>query len=210
MKPTETLAENTSELDLQQYWEKAMPYAEYRALLQEQAENGQTSGPKQTEALINYTQLNDRRSRRWEKRFKVDEGLQSQLEKLNKPQRWLVLNESWCGDAAHTVPLMQKLAELTDKIEVRVLWRDENLELMDAYLSQGTRGIPKLLVLNEEDEVAGEWGSRPEPLHQLVQEAKDENGKLPADFKEEIQKWYNQDKGLTTVQELEALLFSLE
>ena len=117
-----------------------------------------------------------------------------------------MLNESWCGDAAHTLPVMEKIANASEQVELKVLWRDENLELMDRFLSHGTRGIPKLLVFDEQGELLGEWGSRPEPLHQWVQESKDSQGKLPAGFKEDIQKWYNADKGKTTAQELTDLL----
>jgi len=198
--------ESTQETDLNFYWDKALPYTEYRKALSEQAEKGQTSGPNQSEALVEYTRLNDRRSKRWEKKFELEPGQRERFEALKSPQRWLVLNESWCGDAAHTLPVMEKIANASEQVELKVLWRDENLELMDRFLSHGTRGIPKLLVFDEQGELLGEWGSRPEPLHQWVQESKDSQGKLPAGFKEDIQKWYNADKGKTTAQELTDLL----
>lgn len=198
--------ETSEALNLNTYWEKAQSYAEYRDTLRTQAENGQTSGPTQSESLVEYTRLNDRRSKRWEKRFHLEASQREHLEALKTPQRWLVLNESWCGDAAHTLPVMEKMAEASEQIELKVLWRDENLELMDRYLSHGTRGIPKLLVFDEQGELLGEWGSRPAPLHQFVQDSKDEEGKIPAGVKEEIQQWYNADKGRTTAQELTDLL----
>jgi len=198
--------ETSQALNLNSYWEKAQSYADYREALRTQAENGQTSGPTQSESLVEYTRLNDRRSKRWEKRFHLEGAERERLQALKSPQRWLVLNESWCGDAAHTVPVMAKMAEASEQIELKVLWRDENLELMDQYLSHGTRGIPKLLVFDEQGELLGEWGSRPAPLHQIVQDSRDEKGKIPAGVKEEIQQWYNADKGRTTAQELTDLL----
>jgi hypothetical protein len=198
--------ETSEELDLNTYWEKALSYADYRETLKTQAENGQTSGPNQSESLIEYTRLNDRRSKRWEKKFQLETSERDRLQTIQSPQRWLVLNESWCGDAAHTLPVMEKIAEATDKLELKVLWRDENLELMDRYLSHGTRGIPKLLILDEQGELLGEWGSRPAPLHQFVQESRDKEGNIPAGVKEDIQQWYNADKGRTTAQELSELL----
>lgn len=200
--------ETSEELDLNTYWDKALSYAEYREVLKAQAESGQTSGPAQSESLIEYTHLNNRRSKRWEKKFQLEAAERERLQTLKAPQRWLVLNESWCGDAAHTLPVMEKIAEATEQIELKVLWRDENLELMDRFLSHGTRGIPKLLVFNEQGTLLGEWGSRPAPLHQFVQDSRDKAGKIPAGVKEEIQQWYNADKGRTTAKELSDLLVS--
>jgi len=103
--------ETSQALNLNSYWEKAQSYADYREALRTQAENGQTSGPTQSESLVEYTRLNDRRSKRWEKRFHLEGAERERLQALKSPQRWLVLNESWCGDAAHTVPVMAKMAE---------------------------------------------------------------------------------------------------
>ena len=195
-------------LEFGEYWEVAMPYSQYRDILKRQAENGETSGSVQSEALIEYTRLNERRTARWEKKLELPPAALSQLNDLGSHQHWLVLNESWCGDAAHSVPVMNRFAELSDHIELKVLWRDEHLELMDQYLSGGTRGIPKLLIFDQDFALLAEWGSRPAPLQLQVDEVKSKHGKVPAEFKEVIQKWYNKDKGQTTAMELSELLFT--
>lgn len=202
----EDASKNKSELSLKDYWELAMPYSTFRELLRVQSLNGSTSGDLQSDALIDYTRLNDRRTARWEKRLDLPELVLNSIRALRTKQNWLVLNESWCGDAAHSLPVMNRFAELSEYIELRVLWRDQHLDLMDRYTSGGSRGIPKLLILNENFELTGEWGSRPRPLQEQVDQVKSEFGKIPAEFKETIQQWYNKDKGLTTANELIQLL----
>ncbi|HEX9109339.1 MAG TPA: thioredoxin family protein, partial [Longimicrobiales bacterium] len=52
-------------------------------------------------------------------------------------RRWhlLVLSEDWCGDAVNTVPVVARLAELSGTMELRLLARDQNPDLMDSHLS---------------------------------------------------------------------------
>ena len=58
---------------------------------------------------------------------------------------WLILTEAWCGDAAQNIPTIEKIARENDRIKTLYLLRDENLELMDKYLTGGARAIPKLI-----------------------------------------------------------------
>ena len=83
------------------------------------------------------------------------------------PGRWhlLVLVEDWCGDAVNTVPHLARLAELSPNIDLRVLGRDANPDLMDAHLApSGARAIPVVIALDETFDERGWWGSRPGEL----------------------------------------------
>ena len=183
--------------------EKAISYEDYRSLVTSLAEDGKSTGPTQSENLTNYTVLNNRRMKRLDKTLKIKEEEVTKIQSLSKKVSWLVLTESWCGDAAQTMPVMQKVSSLNEHIDFKVLLRDENLELMNRFLINGTLAIPKLIMVDPDTaEVLGEWGSRPSPATKMVTDFKEENGGLTPEFKQDLQVWYNKDKGQSTVKDL--------
>ncbi|WP_299116269.1 thioredoxin family protein [uncultured Winogradskyella sp.] len=183
--------------------EKSMSYAEYRTLVSELTENNSTTGLEKTEALVNYTALNDRRMKRWDKTVKLSEDAKTTVENSNRKMTWLVLTESWCGDAAHIMPVINKVAELNDNIDYKVVLRDENEALMNAFLTNGGKSIPKLIMIdNDSNEVIDTFGPRPSVATELVNDYKAEHGQLTPEFKEDLQRWYNKDKGQSTLEDL--------
>lgn len=118
------------------------------------------------------------------------EGLQSILEKWNVPEadlpfwrkvkqenlRVIVLTEDWCGDAMLNVPILLKIADKA-AMDVRMLLRDQNLELMDQYLTNGTsRAIPIFIFIDVEGNERAVWGPRAETAQNYVDQ---EREKLP-------------------------------
>lgn len=185
----------------------SLTYNEYRALVFELAEKGETTGHEKTEALVNYTMLNDRRMKRWDKTVKISEENEISLKDIESRQTWLVITESWCGDAAHIMPVLNKLATLNSKIEYKVVLRDENEDLMNQFLTNGSKSIPKLLIIdNETKNVIDTYGPRPSEATDMVEAYKEEYGKLTPEFKEDLQRWYNKDKGLTTQNDIIKIL----
>lgn len=187
--------------------DKAMSYEAYKILMEEQVAAGSNTGPEHTASLAEYTMLNDRRMKRWAKTFKMDETIQQALSKHDKKVSWLVLTESWCGDAAHATPIMDAFVKANPNIELKILLRDDNPELMDAFLTDGARSIPKLIAFDTETEkIIGDWGPRPKPATQLVKDFKAEYGTLTPEFKKDLQVWYNRDKGKAIAEDLLQLL----
>ena len=187
--------------------EKGMSYQTYRDLVQDLAKKRATTGPEQLESLINYTELNDRRMARWDKTLKISEETRETITNLDSNLVFLVLSESWCGDASPSLPVINKIAELNENIDLKIVLRDENLPLMDKFLTNGSRSIPKLSVWDMDKEaVVGEWGPRPSIATQMVDDYKKEHGKLTAEFKQNLQIWYNKDKGQNTLEDLVQLL----
>lgn len=187
--------------------ENAISYESYRTLVANLVAEGKSTGPEQTDVLLNYSMLNDRRMKRLDKTIKLSQETVNAVEDFKGDVTWLVLTESWCGDAAQTIPAIQKVAGLTDKINFKVALRDENLELMDQYLTNGGRSIPKLIAIdNTTDEVVGTWGPRPTKATKLVNDFKEAYGKLTPEFKQDLQVWYNKDKGQDTINDLLDLL----
>lgn len=188
------------------YLEKAISYEAYKQQVEDLLAAGKVTGPNQSEALVHYTQLNEQRMHRVEKTIQILPAVQEQMVSIDTPQIWLVLTEGWCGDAAQSLPVMQALAGLNPRISLRLLLRDENLELMDRYLTNGiSRSIPKLIALDPETgQELFTWGPRPAALQESFQGMRSEG--LPYDvIKEELQRWYNKDKTATIQQELAGL-----
>ncbi|UJH66175.1 thioredoxin family protein [Allomuricauda sp. SCSIO 65647] len=182
-------------------------YRTYREMVSKLVSEKATTGSEQTETLIDYTKLNDRRMARWDKTFKLPKEAEELVKKLDKKVLWLVLTESWCGDAAHAMPIMNKLAELSPNLEFRAILRDENLELMNRFLTNGTLSIPKLIAVDQEaGEILYTWGPRPSVATKLVSDYKKEHDRLTPEFKQELQLWYNKDKGQNILEDLLELL----
>jgi len=206
MSKAQANSKRTEEI-IEESLKQGVPYANYRSLVSQLVEEGKTTGTAQSEALIEYTKLNDRRMKRFDKTVKIDEKVADDISNINQKITWLVLTESWCGDAAPSIPVMNKIAELNENIDLRIVLRDKHLDLMNRFLFNGTLSIPRLIMIDTETNKAiGDWGPRPRPAAMLVADHKAKHGKLLPEIKEEIQVWYNKDKGQTIIEELTGLL----
>ncbi len=184
-----------------------MTYQEFKELNDHLVANGRTTGHQQTAALIQYTVLNSRRMKRWDKTFHIPRATADMIKTIDRPINWLVLTESWCGDAAPTLPVMNKIAALNPNIQLKVLLRDEHLDLMERFRTDGALSIPKLISMDQKTgDILGEWGPRPAEAGQMASEYKDKFGALSPEFREDLQRWYNLDKGVSTLEEVVALL----
>jgi len=186
---------------------KGMSYVAYRDLVSKLAITHSTTGNEKTAALIGYTMLNDRRMKRWDKTVKLSDETKDIIGSYDKKVTWLVITESWCGDAAHIMPAINKVAELSSNINLKVVLRDENDKLMNAFLTNGGKSIPKLIAINDKtNEVIATFGPRPKVATEMVNMYKAKHGKLTPEFKEDLQRWYNKDKGQSTINDLLNLL----
>ena len=187
--------------------QKGISYQDYRSMVHDLVEQGSTTGADKSEALINYTMLNDRRMKRWDKTIKVSEELKNRVSSFQGHVTWLVITESWCGDAAHVIPVLNKIAELSEQIDLKLVLRDENEALMNQFLTNGGRAIAKLIMIdNATGEVLNTFGPRPSEATQLVNDYKAKYGALTPEFKEKLQGWYNKDKGQNIISDILKLL----
>jgi hypothetical protein len=122
---------------------------------------------------------------------------------LGTRRRLLVIAEDWCGDASSTIPILARFADAAPGMELRVLRRDEHPELMDRYLTNGSRSIPIVIVLDESYRELGHWGPRPAPLQAWVMANRPLVPK--AELYPRIRKWYARDRGETTLREVLAV-----
>lgn len=190
--------------------ERSISYSAYRSLMKQLVEENSTTGLEKSESLAEYTKLNDRRMNRWDKTLKISEASKAKLSKFNSNMTWLAISESWCGDAAHVLPVLYKIAELIN-INFRVVLRDENLELMDLFLTNGARAVPKLIMIdNVTGHVLNTFGPRPQDATKLVLDYKEKHGVITPEFKETLQVWYNKNKGQSIIDDMTNILCELE
>ncbi|MBB6612871.1 thioredoxin family protein [Pontibacter sp. Tf4] len=199
-------SENKPKVITPAHLQQALNYSDYVTLTEQLLAENKTTGTNHAEDLVEYTRMNLHRMRRGEKSAVLTDEMLETLKNVERKMVWVVLTEAWCGDAAQNLPGIIKIAEASQLIEVKLLLRDENLDVMDAYLTNGGRSIPRLIALDAETlEELGTWGPRPEPAQQLVLEAKEQK----LDFKEMAEKlhgWYGKDRSRTLQQEFIPLL----
>ncbi|SHL84206.1 thioredoxin family protein [Flavobacterium chilense] len=187
-------------------------YAEYRKLVTDLLYEGKSTGNEQSESLTNYSKLNEARMNRLEKTIVISEDVISKLQSLEQHYIWLVISEGWCGDAAQILPILNKMALASDKkIDLRIVLRDENEELMNQYLTNGGRAIPKVIVIcKEAGIVRADWGPRPKGAAELMANHKREFGVIDEKIKTDLQLWYLADKGLSVQKELVEIMENIK
>ncbi len=192
---------------MKNYIEKSMTFAEYIKLIDDLLLDGKTTGGIQSDAMFNYGKLNRQRMHRLEKTVKLNDSLVEKAKKIERKMIWLIVTEGWCGDAAQNLPTIEKIAaENPENIETRYVLRDENLELMDSFLTDNARSIPKLIALDAKTlETIGTWGPRPKAAMDYYHELKNQGLEKPQ-IMENLQRWYLQDKEKSLQSEFEVLL----
>lgn len=186
-------------------------YSEYKKLVSDLLKEGKSTGMTQSEQLTHYSLLNEARVRRLDKTIKISEENVLKLHALDKQYIWLVIAEGWCADGAQILPIFDKMALDSDKkIELKVVLRDDNEELMSHFLTNGARAIPKLIVIDKETgDVVADWGPRPKGAVDLIQNYKKEHGVVDETAKADLQMWYLHDKGLSVQDEVMSIMQSL-
>ncbi|MEY2924130.1 MAG: hypothetical protein RLZZ337_678 [Bacteroidota bacterium] len=172
---------------------KSYSYLEYRSLINELLAQGKTTGTNHSDSYIEYTKMNVVRMRRWDKIAVLNEDLIGELQNAI-PQTWILLTEAWCGDAAQNIPWIVKMAETSPHISLHLILRDENLDIMDEYLTNGGRSIPKLIAISNEGNELFNWGSRPEFIQNEYLKLKS-MGHEYSSISEIIHKMYAKNKG---------------
>jgi hypothetical protein len=185
-------------------------YSEYRKLITDLLLEKKSTGEEQSEDLTHYSELNETRMHRLDKTIQISEDIIQKLKSLKSEYIWLVISEGWCGDAAQLLPIINKMALESGKIDLRIVLRDENEELMKLFLTNKNKAIPILIVVDKETgSVLGKWGPRPKGAADLIIDYKKEFGVIDETAKTNLQLWYLHDKGLSTQEEIINLMQNL-
>jgi hypothetical protein len=178
---------------------------DYLTLIEKLLSDNKTTGPNQSEFYVNYTKLNLQRMQRWLKTAQLSTETVDVISSIKTKQHWVILTEAWCGDAAHSLPIIYKMSALNPLIQFEWKLRDENEALMNKYLTNGGKSIPKLIVHNDKGEELFNWGPRPAELQEIYLQLKKEEKSFD-DINLVLQKFYNDDKGQRVQKEICNLL----
>ncbi|HLS93960.1 MAG TPA: thioredoxin family protein [Sphingobacterium sp.] len=178
-----------------------MTFQEYLDYFEQILESPEDFDPYGNPEYLNYTKLNWSRMNRWLKRFEPNDAIKTAVAAITESQHWIVITEPWCGDAAHSVAQLYQIVKNNPNIDFEIQLRDAEPFLIEDYLTNGGKSIPKLVIRNDVGHDKFIWGPRPKPLQELFVSMK-EKGASFDDIKEAMQKWYNEDKGEVLQQEL--------
>jgi hypothetical protein len=150
--------------------------------------------------------INLHRMNRVEKQIQLDMDIRERLQDIDEPQIWLLIAEPWCIDSAYSLPVMSKMVSENPFINLYIVLRDQYQPVIDKYLTNGTRSIPKLIIFNNNIEI-GTWGPKPCNIKIELQKMKDKN---PLISKSELHAkavhLYNHDKGISIQREITHIL----
>ena len=191
---------------IQSALQKSLYYYEYLSLVSKLISEGKSTGNEQSADLLHYSELNEIRMKRLEKTLKLDAEVEKTLQNIASKQTWLIISEGWCGDAAQILPIIKLMSEASEKIDLKIVLRDENEVLMNQFLTNGAKSIPKLLLLDENSNLINHWGPRPEAAKNLIINYKANHGIVDETAKIALQKWYLNDKGISSMKEIVAIL----
>ncbi|MGB0404161.1 MAG: thioredoxin family protein [Salibacteraceae bacterium] len=169
-------------------------YDQFRAELEQFVEAGKTSGPNQSEALSQHTKMNFQRLKKWEKITRISEGTNKSLTAKKSNTTWLMIGEAWCGDVGQNIVPINEMAKLAGA-ELKFVYRDENLDLMDHFLTNGGRSIPKVIIVDDDSmEVIAEWGPRPQEIQNWFLSEKSKLEFDKSSVMEKVHLWYAKNK----------------
>ena len=180
-------------------------WEDYLSVFEHLLNSDNPPAPYTNPAYLNYVKLNHSRQKRWLKTGVLTQDIIAEVKKINGVQTWNIITELWCGDAAHSIPFLKLISEHNPLITVKIVWRDTPPFLIEDYLTNGGKSVPKLVVRDADENDLFTWGPRPEPCQQIYLEMKEKN----APFEEQkvaLQNCYNTDKGETIQKELLELL----
>lgn len=181
-----------------------MTYQAYEALFDPIIKGENKAEIYQDEAFVEYTRLNQRRQKRWNKTGQLSDKVRQFFQRLDREIQVVVITEPWCGDSAHALPFIQKMVELNDRVTLDIQLRDEDSE-MDQYLTNGSRSIPMVIFRDQSGKDLGVWGPRPNGATKLRDELLNSVENV-VERKTQLQQWYNADKGREIQKEILALL----
>ena len=178
---------------------------EYRHLLELEAARAEETADADKNEHTRHLPLNLARTKRIEKSFRPDVKVRMAAQRISAPQLWMLLTEPWCGDSAQNLPCLAKIAACNPLIDLRILLRDQNPDIMDAYLTNGARSIPKLVVFDLQGRELFRWGPRPQPAAELFRQLR-AGGTPLEDLHRKLHLWYGRNRGRALEEEILVLL----
>lgn len=138
------------------------------------------------------------------KKLTIDSVFTSKIQEYQST-RILVITEAWCGDSLAILPIIKKVAEINQHWEIKILRRDASSDLMNHFLTNGTKAIPVFLFLDDRGEMLFKWGPRPKAAAEIFENHRESinQGQIEKqDVIKKIRTYYAKDKGKSSLTEL--------
>lgn len=187
-------------MNLTEYINKGLAYEDYIIRVEDDLENEiENDDPKE---YVQYYALGLQRMNRIFKTFKFNPAQETRIKSTPNNLKLLIITEGWCGDASQILPVVEKLANALN-VSTHYILRDENMELMEKYKTNGALSIPIIIGVNEENEEAFRFGPRPqEGMEMLARFKNNPDIYSSEDFHEDLQRYYNDNKGEDIINEI--------
>jgi hypothetical protein len=177
---------------------QTISWAEYYATVRKYVESDDRPELYNNEKMLRYTTENLKRMDHVLQTIHIESKLYNLLTAIRTDLIWVVLAEPWCGDVSQVIPVLYTIASCSEHISFRVLQSDSHPDVLSAYLTDGSRSIPKLICLRADTlEEPGAWGPRPAGLQKIVMENKNDATLSFGAKVRMVHDWYEADKTLS-------------
>ena len=188
-------------------FKRTFNYDEYFSFTEQTAQENFLQAHPMPPEKVEAVKMNVQRMKRIYKTFQPSQQISGLLKKIPGKLQWIVIAEPWCGDGGQNIPVIAKIAAENNLIDLKIILRDENPGIMDTFLTDGKRAIPKLICIDShQNKLLGTWGARPHKMQQLFGDCKNKNNRSHEDCLKELHSAYASDKGESLQQELIQLL----
>jgi hypothetical protein len=175
--------------------EEAISFQKYLELTENIISHPSPPPPYDEPKILKYTFDNWERMKRLMHTLSIEPKLYNLLRNNQRNMMWVVLSEPWCGDAAQIVPALAAFADVSSNISLRILLSDAHPQVMNQYLTEGSRSIPKLICIDSQTwEELGTWGPRPKYLQEMVMAQKDDPTLSFGEKVRQVHAWYEENK----------------
>jgi hypothetical protein len=120
-----------------------------------------------------YIVKNDELEKYIQSHFSLNKKLFNAIQK-SKVHSLHLITEAWCLDACILLPLLRGIQIIKPEIEIKIHQRDENEELMNLFLTNGSKSIPIVFGLNDKQKELFRWGPRSKKAREILEPVKDE------------------------------------
>ena len=173
---------------------------QYQSFFEKVATKEVIEAPYDDEFYFNYTEANFKRRASVAKKVELNKKLYNELDNTTSAWTWVLITEPWCGDASFIQPIIEAIC-LAGEIDLKIALRDKQEDIMNAYLTNGGKSIPKLVVLDKDLKELFTWGPRPVELQKEIQNLLKNNGTTDEKLKLAHQ-WYRKYGNEAVQQEL--------
>ena len=188
---SDTLIVNAPDFFVEKRPHNGLTYDEYVSQWKEKLAQSLKGLDRVARRYYFYAKYNDERALRVEEAYTMSDEFEKAIDAIEKPQLWMILTEDWCLDSAYALPIIYAAAQRNSLINIRILPRDSNLDIMDRYLTKDARSIPKVVAFTMEGEEMWTWGPRPGVL-QAMRKSWKEGGEPGNVISQRSVEWYEE------------------